>query len=113
MRVEAVCSCMTLRTTLGRTAATVVVVTLTLTLAAGFLGALWRVTFWGAMGGHPMHASVHGPIAASPGFQLGFGVPLATVLVWALTVAVGVATLYLLYRLVVAPETRSGSGGTA
>jgi hypothetical protein len=50
-------------------------------------------------------------MAAGPGFQMGFGVPLWGVLVWAFTLAAGVATLYLLYRLVVATEARSGSDG--
>lgn len=105
---------MTLQSTLGRTVATVAVVTVALTLLAGFVGALWRVTFWGAMGGHPMHGgygSMYGPAHAGPLFQMGFGVPLWGVLVWAFTLAAGVATLYLLYRLVVATEARSGSDG--
>jgi hypothetical protein len=102
---------MTLQSTLGRTVATVAVVTVALTLLAGFVGALWRVTFWGAMGSHPMHTGAYGPMAAGPGFQMGFGVPLWGVLVWAFTLAAGVATLYLLYRLVVATEARSGSDG--
>lgn len=111
MAAERVSQGMTLQSTLGRTVATVAVVTVALTLVAGFLGALWRVTFWGAMGGHPMHAGVYGPMAGSPGFQMGFGVPLAGVLVWAFTLAIGVAVVYLLYRLVAAAEGRSGSDG--
>mgnify|MGYP006272654415 FL=1 len=106
---------MTLRTTLGRTAATVAVVTLTLTLVAGFLGALWRVTFWGAMGGHPMHAgSMYGPAHAGPLFQMGFGVPLSVVLVWAFLTASVAALGYLLYRLLGPAEGgRLGPGDTA
>ncbi|MFC5368477.1 hypothetical protein [Salinirubrum litoreum] len=108
---------MTLRTTLGRTVATVAVVTLTLTLLAGVLGALWRVTFWGAMGGHPMYGGygpMHGAGYANSTFQLGFGVPLGGVLAWAFLLSSVAALGYLGYRLVEATDReRAGPGDTA
>jgi hypothetical protein len=94
----------------SRTNRRVVVVTLTLPLFAGFLGALWRVSFWGAVGGH----SMHGVGYADPMFRTGFGVPLAGVLGWAFLLASGAALGDLLYRLVgTTGRERAGPGDTA
>lgn len=92
---------MTRTTTLTRTLTTVGLVTVALTLLAGFVGAVLRFTMWGAVGGHPMYGGpMHGGgmSAYGPGFEMGFGVPLTGVLVWAVLLATVATVAYLVYQ---------------
>jgi hypothetical protein len=115
-----------LTSALGRTVAVVALATVALTLVAGFIGAVLRFTFWGAAGAHPMHGaaygpmhgggvvSMHGDVLAAQSFQLGFGLPLWTVLSWALPLALLAGAVYLLVWSTAAATRRDGeTGGVA
>ena len=91
---------MTAGETVGRGVVVAAGTLLAATLLAGVVGAMWRVSMWSAMGSH--HSAMWGPIhATAPGFQMGFGLPLWTVILLALPLAVLAGVGYVLYRLVV------------
>jgi D-alanyl-lipoteichoic acid acyltransferase DltB (MBOAT superfamily) len=75
--------------------AVVVGAVLLLTVLAGVVGAVWRMVFWGAM--HGTGATGH-HVLDGPGFELGFGVPLLTVVAWATVVACVLGGSYVVYR---------------
>lgn len=76
---------------------------LLITVLAGVVGAMWRMAFWGSM--HGTGATGH-HVLDSPGFELGFGVPLPTVVVWATLVAVVLGVSYFLHREIAARDGR-------
>lgn len=83
--------------TLEETIAVVVGSLLLVTVLAGVVGAMWRMTFWGSMHGTGATGH-HGLELVGPGFELGFGVPLLTVVGWATLVALALGGSYFVYR---------------
>ncbi|SFK60163.1 hypothetical protein SAMN04487950_0119 [Halogranum rubrum] len=81
--------------TLSETAAVVAASVLLVTVLTAVLGAVLRVTFWGTM--HGTGATEY-HVFDAPGFELGFGVPVVSVVGWTTLGALVLGGAYFLYR---------------